>query len=452
MISFIIPSYNNLNHLKNAYASIKKHAPEAEIVLLDDGSTDGTWEWIQQQDCIKYRTKDRKGHTILYDIGIILATNEIVGIFHADMIMGPNYVENILKHLTPGKVVCGTRIEPPLHPEGKEKIIKDFGLDFDTLDINSFENYCIEAQIEYKDQTTRGMFAPWVIYKNDFTRIGGHDPLFAPFPYEDSDIFQRWILTGYKLIQSRDAFVYHLTCRGHRWTEQVGKDDEFYKWCATKAGRNYIRKWGSWIKNDEFQYPIVPHKYNIAYVIHNLNYYDILYVLEPWCDRIYIKGSDMGYIEAEQPNTKYDLSKRVLSIDQLENDKNNIIVEFDAGKFTQKSFDILQQLPEIITESGELGEFELDIFDIKIKDLKTYERNLITLLGFQNLFPYVQNMDTKTYIYHCISDKTQEKIDSINVSSEDEALEFFSQRKQMSKEDFIQIYKIKQINDSIQYV
>ena len=46
MISLIIPSYNNLQHLKNAYNSIKKHAPQSEVILLDDGSTDGTWEWI----------------------------------------------------------------------------------------------------------------------------------------------------------------------------------------------------------------------------------------------------------------------------------------------------------------------------------------------------------------------------------------------------------------------
>ena len=54
MISFIIPSYNNLQHLKNVYASIQKHAPKAEVILIDDGSNDGTWDWIQQQDCIKY--------------------------------------------------------------------------------------------------------------------------------------------------------------------------------------------------------------------------------------------------------------------------------------------------------------------------------------------------------------------------------------------------------------
>jgi glycosyltransferase involved in cell wall biosynthesis len=215
MISLIIPSYNNLQHLKNVYVSIRKNAPQAKMMFLDDGSTDGTYEWLMSlpKDNLyhPYRSEERVGHTILYDKGISLVDDEIVGILHADMIVGPNYIENLLKHLKPGKVVCATRIEPPLHPEGKEKIIKDFGLDFDTLNIDAFEKFALEAQNEFKDQTTKGMFAPWILYKKDFQAMGGHDSLFAPFPYEDSDIFQRWILAGYELIQSRDAFVYHLT-------------------------------------------------------------------------------------------------------------------------------------------------------------------------------------------------------------------------------------------------
>jgi len=378
MISFIIPSYNNLKHLKNVYTSIKKHEPEAEVVLLDDGSTDGTWEWIQQQDCIKYRSEKRIGHTILYDKGIELATNNIVGILHADMIVGPNYVKNLLKHLKPLTVVCGTRIEPPLHPEGKEKIIKDFGLDFDTLNIDAFEKYVLKVQEEFKDQTTKGMFAPWILYKEDFQSIGGHDPLFAPFPYEDSDIFQRWILNGYELIQSRDAFVYHLTCRGHRWNEQVGKDDDYYKIVSQRAARNYLRKWGSWIKNDEYQYPIIPPKYNINFKVTHCNL-QLLELLEPWCDKIFIRD-DMDiiipeYIKKEQPNTKFNLKNRVKYInDYCECD---ILVEFDGNKITQNSFNIIQNLSQIIQGSGEIGEFGLDIFKIKINNLNTYEKNLI---------------------------------------------------------------------------
>jgi glycosyltransferase involved in cell wall biosynthesis len=253
MISIIIPAHNNLRHLKNAYTSVKKHAPEAEVVLLDDASTDGTWEWIESlndEKVISYKSPTRDGHTVLYDMGIQLATNDIVGIMHADMIMGPNYVENVIKHLKPGTVVCATRIEPPLHPPGKEKIIMDFGMDFDSLNVLGFEQYCDELQVEFKDQTTKGMFAPWALYKEDFIRIGGHDWGFAPFPYEDSDIFQRWILAGYELVQSRDAFVYHLTCRGHRWTGTIGKNDDYFTEAEYNARNYYIKKWGSWIQNE----------------------------------------------------------------------------------------------------------------------------------------------------------------------------------------------------------
>lgn len=367
------------------YASIKKHAPQAEIILLDDGSTDSTWSWIceiveshQHGEVKSYRSTERVGHTILYDKGIEIATNEIVGILHADMIIGPNFVDNMLKHLFPGVVVCATRIEPPLHPPGKEKIIKDFGQDFDTLDVEAFESFCVQAQEECRGVITRGMFAPWILYKKDFQAIGGHDPLFAPFPYEDSDIFQRWILAGYDLVQSRDAFVYHLTCRGHRWNEEVGKDDNFYKIASQKAARNYLRKWGSWIKNDEYQFPIIVPKYDIGFIITNCGL-PLLELLEPWCSTIYLKDDYNlivpDYIAKEQPNTKFDLWERIKPYDNEK--QNEVLVSFDGSKLNQQNFQLIQQLPEIIKDSGEIGSFQLDIFTIDIVQMNEYQDNLI---------------------------------------------------------------------------
>jgi glycosyltransferase involved in cell wall biosynthesis len=341
MVSFIIPSYNNLKHLKNVYISIKKHEPEAEIVLLDDGSTDNTWEWIQQQDCIKYKSKERVGHTILYDKGIEIATNDIVGILHADMIIGPNYVKNLIKHLKPGKVVCATRVEPPLHPAGNEKIIQNFGMDFDSLNISAFEEFCLKTQKEDKDVITRGMFAPWILYKKDFQAIGGHDPGFAPFPYEDSDIFQRWILAEYKLIQSRDALVYHLTCRGHRWNKEIGKNDNEFEIFEGKARRYYLKKWGSWIKNDEFGHPIISPVYKKSIKINNSNP-QLEQTLEPWF-----------------------------------NNGEDVIVTIDGNTFNQQDFQYIQQLNDIIKESGEIGEFQLGNLYIKINSLEEYQNNLI---------------------------------------------------------------------------
>jgi glycosyltransferase involved in cell wall biosynthesis len=378
-ITLIIPTYNNLKHIKNAYVSIRKHYPEVELIILDDGSTDETRRWLEDLDdsnVLKYRSQERVGHTILYDIGIEMASNEVVGILHADMVLGPNYIKNVLKHLKRGKVVCATRIEPPLHPEGKEKIIKDFGLDFDDLNIEAFEEFVLEAQNEYKDQTTRGMFAPWVIYKDDFQAIGGHDPGFAPFPYEDSDIFQRWLLNGYELIQSRDSFVYHLTCRGHRWTGEVGKDDDYFKAASYKAGRNYLRKWGSWVKNDDYQHPAIVPKYDIGISVKNCTA-QLLQLLEPWSTTIYIDTPFEEYIVQESTITSYNLSGRVKPYGNKK--ENEIIVDINGNNFQQPDFQLLQQLPQIIKDNGEVGEFTLGNLQIKIIEMNEYQDTLINI-------------------------------------------------------------------------
>lgn len=393
MISIIIPSYNNLKHLKNAYASILKHAPDIEVVMIDDASTDGTWEWIwqlaeshQHREVKAYRSKERVGHTVLYDKGIEMATNKIVGIMHADMIMGPNYVENLIKHIKPGVVVCGTRIEPPLHPEGKEKITMNFGLDFDDLNIQAFEQFCREKQSILKNQTTRGMFAPWVIYKSDFVAIGGHDAAFAPFPYEDSDIFQRWLMAGYQLVQSRDAFVYHLTCRGHRWTEKVQQDDDYFKVASKNAMRNYLRKWGTWIKNDEYQHPIVPKVYDVAFKVSNCTP-ELMESLEPWCKALVVDCNPLKiqqYISVEQANSAVDLKEKIKVFGS--EIKNNFIIEFNGSDLNNDRFqNFIAKLDEILPQVNEEGVYEWDVFKIVVNNPKSMDPELPFLLR-KNVF------------------------------------------------------------------
>jgi glycosyltransferase involved in cell wall biosynthesis len=377
-ISFIIPSKNNLNYLKNAYISIRKYYIDHEIVILDDCSTDTTVAWLNSLKDINLNiylnTGKSKGHTILYNIGVKICKNEIFSIFHADMICGPYYVENLLKYLKEKTVVSATRIEPPLHPSGKEKIVKDFGMHHDDLKLKEFEEYCFNQQIINKNLITKGIFAPWCMYKKDFLSIGGHDETFAPFPYEDSDIFQRFILNGYNIIQSRDSFVYHLTCRGHRWTDQIQKDDEFYKQCVYKNSREYLRKWGSWIKNDEYSYPIIKNKYNVGFIIKNCNE-SLLSALEPWCSNIYVDCNYNNYIKSNQKITKFDLSSRVNHINS--NKDNDVLIEFDGSLINSERFYFLtEQLSEILTDSAELGELEYDIFKISVKSLKTHQSDL----------------------------------------------------------------------------
>ena len=392
LISFIQPSRNNLKYLKWSYNSIRKNLGYIhEICMADDASTDGTWEWLQKiaksdLNVKIYRNKGPKrlGHTILYDTLVNdYATNDIVMIYHADMYALPGLDEMVDKYIKPGVVVSGTRIEPPLHPDGPEKILMDYGIEPEEFDEQKLLNEYVSFK---KGTTTEGIFAPWAIYKSDFQSIGGHDPLYAPQSKEDSDIFNRFVLAGYKLIQTWDGFVYHMTCRGSRFAggakrnptgEVFMKNRETDEWLQqnNRSTRNFIRKWGHFVKHDSLMKPIIPPKYDIGFVVENCSY-ETLYELEPWCSTVYSDTTlNSAYRNEEQPNTLFNLEKRVRNYNS---DKtNDIVVEFNGRELTSEQFNYIAQLPDILKDSGVLGGMELGIFKIKINKLKTYEKELI---------------------------------------------------------------------------
>jgi glycosyltransferase involved in cell wall biosynthesis len=388
-ITFCIPSKNNLRYLKNSINSIRENsAYEHDIIVFIDADNDGTEEWCNENNVlfIKNKLDTPQGIAAGYNRCIELAKTNIVCMFHADMYMAKGFDTGILKHLKPLSVVSGTRIEPPLHPEGKEKIIKNFGLYPEDFIKEDFDSFVVETINANQDKTTKGIFAPWACYKEDITSIGMHDERFHSY-HEDSDMFNRFILNGYEIIQSWEAYVYHLTCRGGQFqdgVEQVTKDPFFHE-MKNKAMRNYVRKWGYFVRNNEYQYPIIPHKYNIGFKVHNCNL-DAMTVLEPWCSTLYT-DDEMGVLEAhyydlEQKHTWIDLKSK-LKLHKHTLPTNDIVVEFDTNKLNQQSFNLLIQLPEIIAESGEVGEFELDIFKITIKALNTYEDSLVHIYNKQ---------------------------------------------------------------------
>lgn len=404
-ISFIIPSRNNLKYLQQAVQSITDcYGTDHDIVLLDDASTDGTWDWIQSlqgDHFIKYKNEgpERVGHTILYDKGVELSKTEIFSILHADMITTKNHVPNSLKYMKPRVVVAATRIEPPLHPPGPEKYVRAYGFEPEEFKRDAFLLDVESLEQVNKDKHTNGIFAPWMMYKSDFQSIGGHDPLFAPMELEDSDIFNRMYLAGYELIQSRDSFVYHMTCRGSRFKDGIEieaeiplpdgtiwykpKDSEEYKALRAIKFREWWRKWGQNVLHNELMMPDVMPKYNIAFVIKNCNF-NILSALEPWCDRIYI-DDDMQvltshYIDSEQPNTNFDLTKRVLHIGYNDpHGENDIVIDIDANKFTQQDYILIENIANIIQSSGTEGTFQLGNFQVTIYSMDTYEKTLVNI-------------------------------------------------------------------------
>ena len=396
-ISFIQPSRNNLKYLKWSYDSIRKNQGnhEVQICVADDASTDGTWDWCLEMmdkdpnfNAIKNDTGKRLGHTILYDRLVNeVAKHDVCMVYHADMYLMPGAIDQIEHKLEDKTIVSLTRIEPPLHPPGPEKILMDFGIEPEEFKEDELLTWFEKIRLQQLTKITEGIFAPWAFYKKDFQEIGGHDPLYAPQSKEDSDIFNRFQLNGIKFKQTWGGCVYHMTCRGSRFADgavrnpdgQVFmKNRETDEWLAQneKASRNFIRKWGHFVNHDVYLKPIISPKFDIGIILpqNNIN---LLRELEPWCSNIYCDSSlRQHYITTEQPNTIMDLSKRVLPFG---NEKNNEILVTINEIFNQQDFQYIQQLSEILADSGEpsfhgeLGNITVEIFE----EMNTYEKDLI---------------------------------------------------------------------------
>jgi len=390
-ISIIQPTRNNLKYLKWSYDAIRKNQGDhtVEICVADDASTDGTWAWcveMERQDpdfkCIRNEGPNRLGHTILYDRLINeVASHDICMIYHADMYLCPGALDAIEKHIGPKKIVSLTRIEPPLHPPGPEKIIRDFGTEPELFKEDELIKDLPNHALHIKAKATEGIFAPWAFMKSDFQEIGGHDPLYAPQSKEDSDIFNRFQLNGVSFVQTWQGFVYHMTCRGSRFNPTLttpGQNSPEWEAQNLRSTRKFIRKWGHFVKHDEYMKPIIPPKYNIGIIVHDCAL-DTIHALEPWCNNLYIDKYEYLYNiyqQQEGPNTKFNLNERIRPISDKKS--NDIIIEFtNTPGLLQRIMPHIQEMSSIIQQTNDIGQFGLGEMTINIFQLNTYEHTLI---------------------------------------------------------------------------
>jgi GT2 family glycosyltransferase len=363
-ISFIIPVFNNFEYTKHIYLNLKEYYPDDEIVLSDGGSTDQTIEYFSKLEDPNLIFVDNGLIDLCknYNSGVKHATQEIVILLHNDMFIPPDFKEKILVDLDENSMVSFSRIEPPVFPgEEPGKIVRDFGFDLNTLNKEAIISFCSN----YSDKYEGGGLLFTACYKKNY--LGLDDITYNPPQMwcSDDDLHNRYILSGLKRIIS-NACVYHFVSKTSR--------KENYQEVEYHSSRNFIRKWGS--RNFII-------KYDIGYIIKNCNP-QLISTLELFASTIYVDCPYQDYIKLEQPNTKFDLNKRIKNINDPKT--NQILIEFDATQLNQNNFQLLQQFPQIISESGGIGTFELDIFKLDISGMDRLEKYLLEILS-----PYHQS-------------------------------------------------------------
>lgn len=254
-----------------------------------------------------------------YNNAVTKATGEKIILLHNDMILKPGFVETMDKHITKGRIVTYTRVEPSIYNDlYPGKIILDCGRDLNSLDKEKFYNLSLEEELQ--DGGSQLFLG---CYKEDYIGIDGHTfQLFC----EDDDFHLRCDIAGLERKVS-PAQVYHFVSKTSRTTTD-------YQTIEQQSNINFVKKWG-------FRNSIYNTVYKKSIIIHNSNP-QLEQALKPWF-----------------------------------NEGQDIIVEIDGYNFTQEDFSIIQQLNDIIKENGEIGSFELGNLKITINSMDEYQNDLI---------------------------------------------------------------------------
>jgi glycosyltransferase involved in cell wall biosynthesis/LmbE family N-acetylglucosaminyl deacetylase len=120
--SIIIPTYEHARWVPEAIACALAQTVPCEVIVVDDGSTDGTADILARYgDRIRTARLEHRGPSVARNTGLDMATADFVMFLDADDLIAPTKVEEQLREFSPeiGWVLCDTRIED----EAKSRVI-----------------------------------------------------------------------------------------------------------------------------------------------------------------------------------------------------------------------------------------------------------------------------------------------------------------------------------------
>ncbi len=115
VISVIVPAFNERKALEGVVAGLRAELPDAQIVVVDDGSTDGTgklcagMEAVHNVDCVLL--EKNAGKTAAFARGLERVRGEEIVLFESDGQYEPRDVKRLVERLKEFEVVNGVRTE-----------------------------------------------------------------------------------------------------------------------------------------------------------------------------------------------------------------------------------------------------------------------------------------------------------------------------------------------------
>lgn len=319
-ISFIITNYNTKQYTEWSYNAIRNNLSNShEIVMIDDGSSDGTWELLNQlkdkdSNLIIHRNETNIGIAYSYNKAVELSTNEVICLIHSDIYLPPNFDTIMLSELDNFDFVTCLRIEPPVYPQSTDKLLINYGM---SLEDFKEQRYLNEYQNHITDYNQLRTCFPWLCKKSTYQKVNGIDCLFLKYMVDDDDFYLRLAKEGFSYIQTFKTNCYHLCSRTTKYKDDILdlKGNKDWNKQYNKSTRNFIRKWGlpqSYVYKEDNSINTNIEKYLTELQINCEIDYTQLMILEPFLDSIKCKNSKLieDYIKFNQKETLINLKDK----------------------------------------------------------------------------------------------------------------------------------------------
>ncbi|MFD2612359.1 glycosyltransferase family 2 protein [Paenibacillus gansuensis] len=236
--SIIIPTYNQQGFLQECIESIRAFTPQPyEIIVVDNGSTDGTVPYLQSVGGgnLRYRAV---GHNLGFagavNQGLQMARGSTLLLLNNDTVVTANWLSNLMRclHEYPGAGIVG----PVTNYISGEQLV-----DTSYRSVEEMQRYAAENNVSDPARwtvTARMTGFCMLMTRDVFHRLGYFDEGFEIGNCEDDDYGLRLRMLGLKLVIARDAFIHHYGSVSMKTLQS--RFQEVYE----KNMMFYISKWG----------------------------------------------------------------------------------------------------------------------------------------------------------------------------------------------------------------
>jgi hypothetical protein len=249
-VSVIIPNFNGEGYLATCLSSLLKSSyKDFEVILVDDGSVDGSLEIIQKflkkdKRLKLVRNKKNLGAAASRNKAIKVAKGEILVFLDNDTEVDRDWLGELVKPLFGDKSI-GAAQSLILDFEKRNLIQMAGGLLMPQtgwlLPFYQWEKYQ-KVKNKLREREIVAISASLAVRKEVFEKIGGFDEKEAVYT-EDLDFCWRVWVAGYKIVLAPKSIVYHFTKPVEKRFHMGGTYEKIYFHLAKNSFRSIIKNY-----------------------------------------------------------------------------------------------------------------------------------------------------------------------------------------------------------------